>query len=904
MTVPAAGRCVDDPSVEGPGAHEVDRHDGHRHGRFLDVTSIVDGGNIGPVDLPERPDIAQEELPLRSARGRRWRVDASPAHTGGQALVHFAADEGTGEAAAFKVAIEPGAAGAWLDDERRLLEELAAIPALTDRVVPVIDHGTWGSRRWFAMPRYAHTLASWVATRPPPAERLSAALAVVEAVQALHAAGAGDVRYVHRDVKPTNVMRRDDGRWLLADFGAARATDPSATATSSAFHSRGFAPPEQALPIRQVPRPEWDAFACAATAYFCAVGRPAVAPTANALCLTPLGRRTLAGRDPGEASPSELLDLRRMRALDESDRAELRVVGPALVSAIEGLLEPDPARRRGDLDTLAAALRAEIAHPGAGRRGSALPFVAGAVAVVGIAGILLWPDAPAPSSRPACPEGMTPEGERVCVSPLGIRMVRAPAGPFLMGASDGEPHLGVDAPHVVRIERPFLIGEVEVTQALWQSVMGDNPVTTGRSVSAGGMHEPCASDVDGLVEPSAPVLCVSREQVDAFLRELTAREGLPAEFAWRLPTNEEWEYAARAGTTGAFPGPGDACAWGNVADASRAAVVAAAPKPEVGSAVTFRFLPCDDGTIGTAPVRRYAPNAWGLYDVVGNVSELVRTADGFGYVGSTFAHPTVRLTAGFAYPMEATSTSGGLRLARSLPPSDEVAVRRVEAPGLAPFEIGVTEVTQSEWTAVLGDTPVRDRADSFYGMPCAEDGGHTIVGDALPVVCIEWMDAVRFANARSSRDGLRPAYRIDGDAVTWDQQADGWRLPTVAEWRAALGDDGLDPLRICETANVQDRGSSVKGLSTVACDDGLPALAPVASLFPNAKQIFDLRGNAAEWAWDVVEPAPELRAVAGGGWRVPHPDGDFDVNNDYDVMGLLPDQRSKSLGVRLARNAR
>lgn len=83
------------------------------------------------------------------------------------------------------------------------------------------------------------------------------------------------------------------------------------------------------------------------------------------------------------------------------------------------------------------------------------------------------------------------------------------------------------------------------------------------------------------------------------------------------------------------------------------------------------------------------------------------------------------------------------------------------------FYMSMYEVTQAEYTEVMGSNP-----SSFSG-------------DTLPVETVSWLDAIRYCNARSELEGLKPAYSIEGQTVTWERSADGYRLPTEAEWEYA-----------------------------------------------------------------------------------------------------------------------
>jgi formylglycine-generating enzyme required for sulfatase activity len=189
------------------------------------------------------------------------------------------------------------------------------------------------------------------------------------------------------------------------------------------------------------------------------------------------------------------------------------------------------------------------------------------------------PAAPAPTSvavnqanGPALVRNASgPWEATVRVGNASIAMVQVPAGRFRMGTdATDNPDLDHARPvHDVTISRDFWMGKVPVTQAQWQAVMGGNP----SSITDAG--------------PDAPVDKVSWDDCQRFLARL---DGLQGQWTFRLPTEAEWEYACRAGTDGEAYGSLDAIAWysGNSA-----------------------------GTIH--PVGQKQPNAFGLYDMLGNV---------------------------------------------------------------------------------------------------------------------------------------------------------------------------------------------------------------------------------------------------------------------------------------------
>lgn len=175
---------------------------------------------------------------------------------------------------------------------------------------------------------------------------------------------------------------------------------------------------------------------------------------------------------------------------------------------------------------------------------------------------------------------------------LKFEFVSIPAGEFVMGCSprDNQCSEPEKPPHKIRISNAFELAKYEVTQAMWASVMGNNP-SKFKSNS-----------------PDRPVEQVSWNDVHEFLRRLNQRgDG----YRYRLPTEAEWEYAARAGTVEATAGDPDRLAW---------------------------FGGNSGGQ--THPVGQKEPNLWGLYDMLGNVSEWVedRQDDSF-YTNSPPADP-------------------------------------------------------------------------------------------------------------------------------------------------------------------------------------------------------------------------------------------------------------------------
>ncbi len=186
-------------------------------------------------------------------------------------------------------------------------------------------------------------------------------------------------------------------------------------------------------------------------------------------------------------------------------------------------------------------------------------------------------------------------GGEIFTNSIGMEFVPIPAGRFLMGSrsSDREARDFEKPQHEVTISRPFLLGRYEVTQAQWESVLGENPYSRDRSnpyYNLPGMAE-------RITRPDHPAT-VSWNDAQEFIAALNAREG--GAF-YRLPTEAEWEYAARAGTTTAYSFGDDA------ADLDRHA-----------------WYGGDFNSGSSHPVGQKAPNPWGLYDIHGNAWEWVQ----------------------------------------------------------------------------------------------------------------------------------------------------------------------------------------------------------------------------------------------------------------------------------------
>jgi len=204
------------------------------------------------------------------------------------------------------------------------------------------------------------------------------------------------------------------------------------------------------------------------------------------------------------------------------------------------------------------------------------------------------------------------------VGALGMKMKLIPAGTFIMGSPKTEAERRADeVQHEVTISRPFYMGACEVTQKQYYDVMLPDFDHDGWQYARGPLHAGLAlfyrerkhrGDYQGgKLRLDCPMECVTWDKARAFCRKVTERERkakrLPEGYVYRLPTEAEWEYACRAGGKGPYN------------------VKADSDKPEVLKSEDYLKSFANVGHGCPLEVGKRKPNAWGLYDMHGNVYE-------------------------------------------------------------------------------------------------------------------------------------------------------------------------------------------------------------------------------------------------------------------------------------------
>jgi formylglycine-generating enzyme required for sulfatase activity len=486
-------------------------------------------------------------------------------------------------------------------------------------------------------------------------------------------------------------------------------------------------------------------------------------------------------------------------------------------------------------------------------------------------------------------------------------------------------------PVEVRIDRPFAIGRFEVTRAEYAAFARatgrhDRPVRCRTWVEArqgfADLEIPWhAPNVPADKRDDHPASCIDWHDAHAYVEWLSAATGQ----RYRLPSEVEWEYAAKAGSVTLRPWGNDAARGCRYANAHDRATARRYP-------LAWTVIGCDDGFADVAPVGRLAPNAFGLHDMLGNVWEWAEDCASTSYVGRPLDQRAwvweggcarrvqrgggwitgpERTRSGFHGDGQADDRAdfAGLRVVREVVPAraanSPVTSRRIAATpasalprscadcpelveiGPGSFELG-TPADGYEHSLATGETPplrvtLRHRfaigrfeitqaqfsgfvADSGYRPThaCSLEASRP---PAAPVVCVTRRDAEAYLEWLRTRTGL--AFRLPSESE--------WEYATRAStggarfWSARDSHEGVSISRACDFANVYDVAARDRSLPIphARCTDHYDSLAPVGSFAPNPWGLYDAIGNARELVADCYTASYRGRPPDERAWTWP-----------------------------------
>jgi formylglycine-generating enzyme len=302
-----------------------------------------------------------------------------------------------------------------------------------------------------------------------------------------------------------------------------------------------------------------------------------------------------------------------------------------------------------------------------------------------------------------------------------------------------------------------------------------------------------------------------------------------------------------------------------------------------GTTVTFSGASATDN-IGT-PVLTYSPASGSTFPV-GTTTVTVTATDSMGNKASstftvTVSPPTANIIG--AGGTLALIPGGTYQIGNLIGDSDIIDAGTVSVT-LSPYYMAVHPTTKTQWDTVRTWAAANGYTDLRTGAGKAADH---------PVQTVSWHDVVKWANAASEKEGLKPCYLVNGsvvrtgisNAVTCDWSANGYRLPTEAEWEVAAR-GGLSGKRfpwqdtishsqanyLASPSYAYDSSGSVNDYHATYETVAVPFTSPVGSFAANGYGLYDMAGNMRQWCWDwygtPYAGSDDPRGAASGSDRV------------------------------------
>jgi formylglycine-generating enzyme required for sulfatase activity len=722
---------------------------------------------------------------------------------------------------------------------------------------------------------------------------------ICDAMVAAHRAGV-----IHRDIKPANILLTDQGIPKLTDFGLAKQLAVAQqSVTGLAMGTPYYMPPEQVTDAKSADARS-DIFSLGATLYHLATGdvpqiiRLEKLPKPFADILS----RAMDSREKRYATSEELLAaLKRYRSqgnvpvpppIDQAKPQTMRPsanvrskpVNSRMIWSILGIVL--------GFSVLIVALLSNIGSNGrkekTGREGiaSATPLVSEKPPETKKDPTPSETAKPTPNSSINEPDTSTARSDtsqnnlkvsgKTLTNSIGMKLALIPKGSFLMGAPPDEVGSSDnESQHSVTISEDFYLGIHEVTQGEYEKVMGKNP-SEFQGDKIAERHPVTGRIVKQIDSSNHPVENISWEDAVAFCKKLSELpEEKRARRVYRLPSEAEWEYACRAGSESAYCFGEDAKSLGDYA--------------WYGATLPQQ----------THPVGGKKPNAWGLYDMHGNVWE--RCWDLYGDYPTEAMTDPIGPKIGFDYVArgggwqnDATACRSAIR-SRSSPSNrtsltgfrvalDSFGISMNDAPGQSsvasptngspePEPARTKPMLENQFTNSIGMSFQLIQPGTFLmGSPVSESGRdrhyetqHSVTisapyylgiyevtqeeyervmgtnpsstkGARCPVENVSWYDAVEFIERLNFMPAERAAGRVH------------YRLPTEAEWEYACraGSESA----YCFGEDAKSLGDYAWYGEFTGGNISKRQKHPVGGKKPNAWGLYDMHGNVSEWCAD------------------------------------------------------